>query len=67
MGVIAVMTFIVGATAVFYSVTLFLANLSQSEEPTVLRVTQWSGYMVASDVRVDVQNRSSAVSSVSGS
>ena len=67
MAVIAVMTFIVGATAVFYSVTLFLANLSQSEEPTVLRVTQWSGYMVASDVRVDVQNRSSAVSSVSGS
>ncbi len=67
MAVIAVMTFIVGATAVFYSVTLLLANLNQQEEPTVLCVTQWSGYMVASDVRIDVQNRSSVVSSVSGS
>jgi hypothetical protein len=67
MVVVAIMTFVIGATAVFYSVTLFLANFRQSEEPTVLRVTQWSGYMVASDVKIDVQNRSSAVSSVSGS
>ncbi|MBN1357898.1 hypothetical protein JW988_03925 [Candidatus Bathyarchaeota archaeon] len=64
---IAVLTFIVGATAVSYSVTLFLANYSQQEQPIVLRVTQWSGYMVASDVQIDVQNRSSVVSSVSGS
>ncbi len=61
------MTFIVGATAVLYGVTLFLASLSQPEEPTVLRVNQWSGYMVASDVQVDVQNRSSVVTSISGS
>lgn len=67
MVVVAIMTFIVGATAVFYSVTLFLANSTQSEDQSVLRVTQWSGYMVASDVKIDVQNRSSAVSSVSGS
>ena len=67
MAVIAVMTFIVGTVSVFYSVTLFLANSSQSEEPTVLRVSQWSGYMVASDTQIDVQNRSSVVSSVSGS
>jgi len=67
MMVLAIMTFIIGATAVFYSVTLFLANFRPSEEPTVLRVTQWSGYMVASNVEIDVKNRSSVVSSVSGS
>ena len=67
MAIIAVMTFIVGATAVLYGVTLFLANSSQPEEPTVLHVNQWSGYMVASDVQVDVQNRSPVVTSVSGS
>ncbi|TRO54148.1 hypothetical protein E2P63_01590 [Candidatus Bathyarchaeota archaeon] len=67
MVVIAIITFIIGVTAVLYSVTLFLANSRQPEEPTVLRVTQWSGYMVASDVKIDVKNRSSVVSSVSGS
>jgi hypothetical protein len=57
------MTFIAGAFAVFYSLNLFLASSSPPEEPTVLRVSQWSGYMVASDV----QNRSSVVSSISAS
>jgi len=57
------MTFIVGAVAVFYSITLFLASSSQPEEPTVLRLSQWSGYMVASDV----QNRSPVVSSIGAS
>ena len=56
------MTLIVGTVAVFYSVNLFLTGSSQSE-PTVLRLSQWSGYMVASDI----QNRSAVVSSVSGS
>ncbi|MBN1244124.1 hypothetical protein JXA31_00855 [Candidatus Bathyarchaeota archaeon] len=57
------MTFIVGAVAVFYSVNLFLASSSQPEEPTVLRVSQWSGYIAASDI----QNSSPVVSSVSAS
>jgi hypothetical protein len=63
MAVIAVLTFIVGAVAVFYSATIFLAVSSQPEEPVALRVSQWSGYMVASDM----QNRSPIVSSVSAS
>jgi len=57
------MTFIVGAVAVFYSVNLFLASSSQPEEPTVLRVSQWSGYIVASDI----QTSSPVVSGVSAS
>ena len=63
MAAIAVLTFIVGAMSVFYSITLFLASLNQPEEPSALRLSQWSGYMVASDV----QNRSPVVSSVSAS
>ena len=61
--VMAVITFIVGAVAVFYSINLFLSSLSQPEEPVSLRVSQWSGYIAASDM----QNRSAVVSSVSGS
>jgi len=67
MVIIAVMTFIVGATSVFYSVALFLANSSQPEEPTVLRVKQWSGYIVASDMQNDEPKRSPVVSNVRGS
>jgi len=63
MAIIAVVTFIVGAVAVFYSVNLFLASSSQPEEPASVRVSQWSGYIAASDV----QNRSPVVSSVSAS
>jgi hypothetical protein len=63
MAAIAVLTFIVGAVSVFYSITLFLASSSQSGEPASLRLSQWSGYMVASDV----QKRSPVVSSVSAS
>ncbi len=59
----ALMTFILGAVAVFYSVNLFLANSSHFKEPIVLRVPQWSGYIVASDI----QNRSATVSRVSAS
>jgi hypothetical protein len=63
MVVIAVTTFIVGAFTVFYSINLFLASSSQPEEPVSVRVSQWSGYIAASDV----QNRSPVVSSVSAS
>ena len=61
--IVAVITFIVGAVAVFYSINLFLTGSSQIEEPAVLRVSQWSGYIVASDM----QNRSPVVSSISAS
>jgi hypothetical protein len=61
MAAIAVLTFIVGAVSVFYSITLFLAN--QPEGSSDLHVSQWSGYLAGSDV----QNRSPVVSSVSGS
>jgi hypothetical protein len=52
-----------GAVAVYYSINLFLANPSQAGEPASLRVSQWSGYIVASDM----QNRTPAISSVSAS
>ena len=61
--ILAVMTFIMGAVAVYYSVNLFLASPSQPEGPTSLRVSQWSGYIVASDM----QNRTPVISSVSAS
>jgi hypothetical protein len=57
------MTFIMGAFAVYYSINLFLAGPSQPEGPTSLRVSQWSGYIVASDM----QNRTPVISSVSAS
>jgi hypothetical protein len=63
MAAIAVLTFIVGAVSVFYSITIFLSIASQPEEPAGLHVSQWSGYMVASDI----QNRSPTVSGVSAS
>jgi hypothetical protein len=63
MAAIAVLMFFVGAVSVFYSITLFLASSSQPEEPAGLRLSQWSGYMAASDVT----NRSPVVSSVSAS
>jgi hypothetical protein len=57
------MTFIMGAFAVFYSINLFLANPSQPDGPASLRVSQWSGYIAASDM----QKRTPAISSVSAS
>jgi hypothetical protein len=57
------MTFIVGAVAVYYSINLFLASPNQTDDPPSFRVSQWSGYIVASDI----QNRSPVVSSVSAS
>jgi hypothetical protein len=52
-----------GAFAVYYSINLFLAGSSQPEGPTSLRVSQWSGYIVASDM----QNRTPVISTVSAS
>jgi hypothetical protein len=57
------MTFIVGAVAVCYSISLFLASPNQTGNPSSFKVSHWSGYIVASDI----QNRSSVVSSVSAS
>jgi hypothetical protein len=57
------MTFIIGAVAIYYSINLFLASPNQTDNPAFFRVSQWSGYIVASDV----QNRSPVVSSVSAS
>jgi hypothetical protein len=34
-----------------YSMSLFLTNSNQPNKPTALRVSQWSGYMVAPDVQ----------------
>src|SRR4030067_1781947 len=52
-----------GAVEVYYSVNLFLASPSHAEGPTSLRVSQWSGYIVASDM----QNRTPVIGSVSAS
>lgn len=57
------MTFIVGAVAVFYSASLLLASLRQTDNIASFRVSHWSGYILASDI----QNRSPVVSSVSAS
>ena len=61
--IIAVILLVIGAVAFYYSINLFLANLNQTNTSTSIRVSQWSGYMVASDI----QNRSPVVSSVSAS
>jgi hypothetical protein len=60
---IAIMTFIVGAVAVCYSISLFLASPNQPDNPPSFKISHWSGYIVASDV----QNRLPVVSSVSAS
>jgi hypothetical protein len=60
---IAIMTFIVGAVAVYYSISLFLASPNQTDNPPSFKISHWSGYIVASDI----QNRSPVVSSVSAS
>jgi hypothetical protein len=60
---IAIMTFIVGAVAVCYSINLFLANPNQTANPPSFKIPHWSGYIVASDI----QNRLPVVSSVSAS
>jgi hypothetical protein len=61
--IIAVTTFILGAFAVFYSISLLLANPSQPNEPASLHVSQWSGYIVASNM----QNHLPLVSGVKAS
>jgi hypothetical protein len=57
------MTFIVGAVAVCYSISLFLASPNQTDNPPSFKISIWSGYIVASEI----QNRSPVVSSVSAS
>ena len=57
------MTFIIGAVAVYYSINLFLASPNQTDNPPSFKVSQWSGYIVASDI----QNRSPVVSGISAS
>jgi hypothetical protein len=57
------MTLIAGAVAVCYSISLFLASPNQTNNPPSFKISNWSGYIVASDI----QNRSPVVSSVSAS
>jgi hypothetical protein len=57
------MTFIVGAVAVCYSISLFLASSNETDNPPSFKISNWSGYIVASDI----QNRTPVVSSVSAS
>jgi hypothetical protein len=57
------MTFIVGAVAVCYSISLFLASPNQTANPPSFKISNWSGYIVASDI----QNSSPVLSSVSAS
>ena len=59
----AVVLIVIDIVVIGYSISLFLASPSQVNEPTSLRVSQWSGYMVASDV----QNQSAIVISISAS
>ncbi len=57
---------ILGGVAIAYSMVLLFSSVNQSENvnaPTVLRVKQWSGYMV----NVSGENTSALVTSVSGS
>jgi hypothetical protein len=50
--IITVITFIVGAVAVFYSINLFFTSSSPIEKPAVLHVSEWSGYILASDMQI---------------
>jgi hypothetical protein len=59
----AVVLIVIDIVVIGYSISLFLASPSQANEPTSLRVPQWSGYMVASDI----QNRSPVVTGISAS
>ncbi len=59
----AVVLIIIDIIVIGYSISLFLTSPSQVNEPTSIRLSQWSGYMVASDI----QNKSPVVTSVSGS
>lgn len=60
---IAIIMLVVGAVAIYYSISLFLASIHQTNTPTPLKTAQWSGYIVASDI----QDRSPLVNSVSAS
>ena len=54
---------IIDIIVIGYSVNLFFANSNQPNKPTSLRVSQWSGYMVAPDV----QDQSPLVTGVNAS
>jgi hypothetical protein len=45
----AVALIVIDIIVIGYSVSLFLTNPNQTNKPTPLRVSQWSGYMVAPD------------------
>jgi len=59
----AVVLIIIDIVVIGYSISLFFASPSRVNEPTSISLSQWSGYMVASDI----QNKSPVVTSVSGS
>lgn len=61
--IMAVALIFIDIIAIGYSISLFFTSPSQVNKPTSLRLSQWSGYMVASDI----QNQSPVVTSVSGS
>jgi hypothetical protein len=59
----AVVVIVIDIIVIGYSVSMFLTSPSQVNEPPSLRLLQWSGYLVASDIN----DFSPVVSSVSGS
>ena len=59
----ALVVIVIDIIVIGYSVSLLLKSPGQVNEPTSLRLSQWSGYIVASDI----QNFSPVVTSVSGS
>jgi hypothetical protein len=61
--IMAVALIVIDIIVIGYSVSMFFTSPSQVNEPTSIRLSQWSGYMVASDI----QNQSPVVTSVSGS
>jgi hypothetical protein len=57
----AALMMVLGSVVIAYSITLFMASVSQPTSQAPIRVTQWSGYMAASDI----QTRSPVVTGVS--
>jgi hypothetical protein len=59
----ALVVIVIDIIVIGYSVSLFLTSSSQVNAPTSLRLSQWSGYIVA----LDIHDFSPVVTSVSGS
>ena len=57
----AVALIVIDIIVIGYSISLFLTSPNQTNEPSPIRVSQWSGYMVAPD------SQTPSVTSVSGS